>query len=375
MRIESFEYEDLASGWKLERVDFDPRLNLLVGASGAGKTRMVRALERMSFSLLVRSAFDAHAQWRLVSVHDGTRVRWSGRTRPTSARDLSAARSGEGYLFESERLEVDGEVVFERRDGRVIYRGEETPSLHATESLLEVLDDEELRAARENLTSITESAVSSGTRFGPGYWQTIEDDLESHQTEDIHPSLIGGQTLLKAFLLERLHPEHFASIVHLYRDIFPAVESVTVVVEQTAPGGDRWLHFEIRERGIRVPISEREMSSGMRRALYHLFDIALAAPGSVIIIDEFENSFGVNCLPEITDFILEHTDRVQFILTSHHPYIINQIPMEHWKLVQRRGGTVSVHDADEFADLAESSRLDQFTRLINSPAYLEGVSA
>ena len=44
--------------------------------------------------------------------------------------------------------------------------------------------------------------------------------------------------------------------------------------------------------------------------------------GSVILIDEFENSLGVNCLDEITEDVVKESRRLQFILTSHHPYII-----------------------------------------------------
>ena len=39
---------------------------------------------------------------------------------------------------------------------------------------------------------------------------------------------------------------------------------------------------------------------------------------------------------------------LQFILPSHHPYIINGIGMEYWKVVSRTGGVISTKNADEF---------------------------
>lgn len=42
MFIKRFEYEALRTGWKLERTEFDA-FNLLVGNSGVGKTKILRA--------------------------------------------------------------------------------------------------------------------------------------------------------------------------------------------------------------------------------------------------------------------------------------------------------------------------------------------
>ena len=78
----------------------------------------------------------------------------------------------------------------------------------------------------------------------------------------------------------------------------------------------------------------------------HLLELALASPGTVIVIDEFENSLGVNCLPALSDLLLDHARELQFILTSHHPYVINNIPSTWWKVVTRQGGVVTVKDAE-----------------------------
>jgi predicted ATPase len=111
----------------------------------------------------------------------------------------------------------------------------------------------------------------------------------------------------------------------------------------------------------------------MLRALGLLVDLTLAPPGTLVLLDEFENSLGVNCMGPLTDFMLSRTSELQFIITSHHPYIINNIPMAHWKLVQRRGGTVHVTPASEIPALQGPSAQDGFIRLINSPEFEEGM--
>ncbi|MCC6558763.1 MAG: ATP-binding protein [Polyangiaceae bacterium] len=56
------------------------------------------------------------------------------------------------------------------------------------------------------------------------------------------------------------------------------------------------------ETGAWTP--QAEMSSGMLRVLLHLIELSLIPPGSVIVIDELENSLGKNCMPQLTDFIM-----------------------------------------------------------------------
>jgi hypothetical protein len=74
----------------------------------------------------------------------------------------------------------------------------------------------------------------------------------------------------------------------------------------------------------------------------------------------------------VVEFIL-HVDRnIQFIITSHHPYIINNIDMSHWKIVSRKGGVISTKNAIDLR-LGES-RHKAFKQLIQSPEYSKGIN-
>jgi AAA15 family ATPase/GTPase len=109
----------------------------------------------------------------------------------------------------------------------------------------------------------------------------------------------------------------------------------------------------------------------MLKTLIHISELYLSPEGTVILIDEFENSLGINCIDVVTDLIRENRN-IQFILTSHHPYIINNIGMEHWKIVTRKGGVVTVKDAKDL-NLGKS-RHQAFTQLINLEEYNEGIN-
>ncbi|MFN6033676.1 MAG: hypothetical protein ACK48B_06445, partial [Dolichospermum sp.] len=70
----------------------------------------------------------------------------------------------------------------------------------------------------------------------------------------------------------------------------------------------------------------------------------------------------VNCIDSVTDLILENRD-LQFFITSHHPYIINNISPAYWKIVTRTGGLVSVKNSEYFH--ISNSRQKAFIDLIN----------
>ena len=110
----------------------------------------------------------------------------------------------------------------------------------------------------------------------------------------------------------------------------------------------------------------------MLKTLMHISELYLSAEGTVILIDEFENSLGVNCIDILSDLLFDNR-KLQFIITSHHPYIINKIGMEYWKIVTRKGGVVTARDAKDY-NLGKS-RHQAFMQLINLEAYKEGIAA
>jgi predicted ATPase len=183
----------------------------------------------------------------------------------------------------------------------------------------------------------------------------------------------------KAFFLQERFPAQFEHLKKLFIEIFPSVEDV--VVTKTSLGNPQsgadlriYLDFELKERGVSSRFRSSDLSSGMYRTLTHLIELWLAPAGSIVLIDEFENSLGVNCMGPLTEFIQSRASELQFIITSHHPYIINKIPKSHWKVVRRKGSVVTVTPASEIKALQGASAQDDFTRLLNSPEFEEGLA-
>ena len=95
---------------------------------------------------------------------------------------------------------------------------------------------------------------------------------------------------------------------------------------------------------------------------------------SVYLIDEIENSLGIIALPALIDALISNSNRLQLIMTTHHPRVINEMEMKYWRIVKRYNNIVQIKNASEIPELDSTSLLDKFVQLINSEIYENGIT-
>jgi hypothetical protein len=170
----------------------------------------------------------------------------------------------------------------------------------------------------------------------------------------------------KLYLVYENKLDIFEKIKSKFIDIFQQVEDIKVAPLEMNGVPVKWsknIHsIYIKEKSVSKWIRQDRVSSGMVRTLIHLSEIVLSSKGTVILIDEFENSLGINCIDILTEDLIHENKTLQFIATSHHPYIINNIPYEYWKIVTRIGGHISIRDTSDY-NLGKSSKQDAFIQL------------
>jgi hypothetical protein len=378
MLLKSLTFEDKRTGWKLEDLRLD-RFNLLVGASGVGKTRILRALRGLhrigqggrvgalqrAFRFDVRFEHEGrNFRWRLDSAEE-----WREPVEDEGSASVPILERGFVVLEESLHDDEEGPLV-ERNQERFLFRNQELPLLDRSASALKLLDEPSIEQLRQGFAEyFLEELEEPGLR---ATFVTGEALLKRYRTLESLRTRAALHPVVKAFVLQERVPEKFERIKQLFFDIFPTVEDLVVERQESEPGVSR-LIFKLKERDVPTWLRTSDISSGMARTFIHLVNLTVAAAGTVVLIDEFENSLGVNCMGPLTDFILSRANDLQFIITSHHPYIINNIPKAYWKIVRRKGSTVRVTPASEIAALQGPSAQDDFIRLINSPEFEEGM--
>ncbi|WP_035989091.1 AAA family ATPase [Leptolyngbya sp. KIOST-1] len=383
MKITSFSFKDNSQDWNIQGIHFE-QLNLLVGASGVGKTRILRALDLICDVAKGKKRKLDDVEWAISFSHLNKNYEWKLKT-SKSVDEAFSSEPGQAEIL-SESL-VGGESFNEieilyRNEGESRLKDQNLPKLKRTESAITLLSEEDSikpvsEAFKRFIFNETPQQAVVTIPFNPENAH-VEIDFEggvseAEKVKQFKESVVDAPTVFKAYLLQKFLPSLFGEVREAYVDVFPNVKDFRVVVNRDS-NNSYILIFEINEGINESWISQQRISSGMYRTLIYLVEIMTAPEESVIVIDEFENSLGINCMPELTDFILERSPRLQFILTSHHPYIINNIPWKTWQVVSRVDGKITSKKAENIPQLDTASSLDKFTQLVDLLEYEDDVA-
>ena len=377
MKIQSLKYEDLSTGWKLDLTEFNPHLTLLVGVSGVGKTQILNALlqlKNMTQGVSINSAI----KWKITFKINQDNYVWLGEFESI---DAKLKTDSNGFIFvknntdklkiEFEQLRINSDLVVERNESQIKLRNKETVKLSQETSVISLLQDDEFKTINKAFRNII---INHNIKYGDDT-HIHAKYISIHNKANIYKTLTDIRNSNETHL-EKLYFSHenqrniFNELKNSFIDIFPFVEDMQVGCDIDFP---EIVVIKIKEKGVSNWITQLSFSSGMFKTLMFLVDLYLCPDDSIILIDEFENSLGINCIDEVTSSILASERNLQFIITSHHPYIINNIDTKYWKLVTRNGSVVKAEDAVKYG--IGRSKHEAFTQLINLDEYNEGIAS
>jgi predicted ATP-dependent endonuclease of OLD family len=183
MRIKRLEYHDHARGWKLESVEFS-NLNLLVGVSGAGKTQILNAI--LNLKKIASGESLNGVEWDVKFLtNDGQEYHWQGEFENKIIGPISAFGSNDSdikFKLIREKVLLNNKIVIERQREQIKLRGNITPKLSPTQSVVDIFNlEEEIFPAKDGLmrifSSIQNDLVSSNFKFPWLEDQLIDSDL------------------------------------------------------------------------------------------------------------------------------------------------------------------------------------------------------
>jgi predicted ATPase len=111
----------------------------------------------------------------------------------------------------------------------------------------------------------------------------------------------------------------------------------------------------------------------MQKVLLIIADVINSPADIIYMVDEYENSLGVNAIDFLPPFVGECGGKRQFIVTTHHPLLINAIPISDWFVFHRKGTQIRVTHGNELVEKYGKSKQQRFIQLINDPIYKNGV--
>ncbi len=372
VKIQQLYIHDSVSDITIKDISFS-RLNVLVGLSGAGKTTIISALKKLVS--IAEGVPTRGLEWRLTFSDDNERtIEWYGKI----SRNWEFTDDGLIGNFVKERLVVDNELLIDSSESDALFNGFKLPKLDVSRSLIfHLKNDNAIKDIYTSLVSCIIVDVDSDD-FSQSHQITIvknfihKDVLEHKNKLDIKKLSCKYKELScreKLFYASKYDKESYDEFLFAYTSIFPEVKNVSVSLFRTgAEQTDerRALFINLVMKDNNKTVNQSNISSGMFKTMMILSELYFGNSNSPIIIDEIENSLGVNCLPDVLTELNMASN--QIIITSHHPRVINEIPRKHWSIVSRDNkGSIITYAAESV--LSSNSKHDAFLQLINSPYY------
>ena len=359
--ISSFYY----NGWPSEEWEFqDTKLNgvnLLVGASGSGKTRYLNLIFNISSSIVQGQPFGS-GRWELIVKTDEYEYLWEYDGGENQVQREIVARKRIDSQEEFENL-------IDRTPDTFSFCGDKLPRLQRDRLGITLLKEEgKIAPLYETFSKVQIRRFhDEGLRDALSLQDVSQELSNLSNSEDGILTLWKQQLTLSAkmFLLREMFPEQYSLAVETFQQVFSSIKKCDMTIQ--SPG--QVPIFFIKEEKINRNIPVLELSSGMQKVLLIIADIITLPKGSIYIIDEYENSLGINAIDFLPEFLDDNGSDIQFLITTHHPYLINNMPMKTWRVFHRNGSSVSIKDGKEFEERYGKSKQKAFVQLINDPFY------
>jgi predicted ATPase len=350
------------------------KLNLFVGESASGKSTFLN----LFFNSALKAAQDAGGIVGFIRIEfeeSATRYVWE-----------CVSKKGD-----NQKLEIKSELLLkyledgssvnllDRHDGSVTVNGVQAPRIaNQSMSIYLFREDESIKQAHKAFTKLLRRDFAANELNNAFALQALRkgalDVFEKNKS--LERMMEFSSVNPRLFILSKYFPDKYEAICTAFKSIFPFVEKLEFKdmsdVDEGIGYSGRMPLLHIKDKNVDELIAIPDISSGMKKALLIISDVIASPDGTVYLIDEYENSLGINAINFLPNFIAEYGGGKQFIITSHHPYLINAIPVDNWIVFHRDGLNIAVKQGEDLVESYGRSKQQAFIKLINDPFFTDG---
>ncbi len=357
-----------AESWKFSPAVMS-KINLLVGPSGSGKTRFLNTFFNFAEFVTAGKIF-RRGKWNIqIIINDITYI-WECECR-------NDENENPIIMYELlKRVKENQEKIIVRRDlNEFIFLDKLLPKLEKDVLSVTLLkEEEEIQPLYKAFSHVMrrrfhEDALNQAvslTPFPPEFLKRIKKNanLDSLWKHDF-------PIQNKLYVFSEYFKDKYTTATEFFKSIFPTVEKTEIRLLDTPSFGSATVVpvFMVGEKGVKELIPISELSSGMQKVMLIITDILSLVDDSIYIIDEYENSLGVNAIDFLPEFLIGNSGKNQFIITTHHPYLINNMPIKNWLIFNRKGSEVTIKNGSEFEEKFGKSKQKAFIQLLSDPFY------
>lgn len=180
-----------------------------------------------------------------------------------------------------------------------------------------------------------------------------------------------------ASLLFEFSPEDLEELAHDIREVLPDIRGVQRV--QAGIGREARVDYKLLELmpyvgrlgSKNVPVPAWMLSEGTRRITAILALLRRDPPPSILCIEEVENGLDPWSVRRIVAKLRDASKQsTQVLITTHSPWLLNDIPMDEIHIVRRVGGdTEYTRFTDDEAAMSYNASVPAGTRYANIEGY------
>ena len=363
MRINWIEFKNLDTGLIINKTSFNKELTLFVGRSGAGKTQILEAISTFCdaatgdlnnvdghFKGAISFSIDKdNFEWTVHVDKEDMDINSSITKRINDERFFFSDPKETTSIIKSETLLCNEKIIFERNSQKLIMDGQELPQISNDFSLIyQYRSNDLLRNVYDCMNGLYNSNMGHSFfpwTFQSSFFEKVKSELFNCKTEneykDNFPTSL--PTPYKIYFLKETDSKMglYSILLKYYKRIFADVDDFVFELDHD----NQRIKTYVRTNNSNIPYNS--ISAGMRKTISFLVDLLTMSNNYVVLIDEIENGLGVNCLDEVYDLLTSLRTDLQLIMTSHHPYIINNVNPESCKIVDRKRNVISTYSAKE----------------------------
>jgi len=334
----------------LRQVTWEPEsLNVIIGPNGTGKSNLLRLLELLATSAqgrLGRYIQDMGGMDPLVWDGVAEAIRIAVRTSPVEdSRDpdrdsltyeLELQRIGKGsaYRVGRELLANYCQMTEKKRPGPFKFlERQELRAVIFDENQKELVAPEETMLEEETLLSLS-SGPFTQNRHIPAYQKQLASWAIYHDVHVDQDAPMRKPAVTRAEKVVAADGQNLIHVLHtLYNTDRKFEEDINTAMRAAfsndfeklvfPPDADQRIQLRLRWKSLKREVSAIDISDGTLRFLFLLTVLASPTPAPLIAIDEPETGLHPSMLPIIAEYAAEASTRVQVILTTHSPQLLD----------------------------------------------------
>jgi energy-coupling factor transporter ATP-binding protein EcfA2 len=354
MILKNFEYSEFdgqPNYWKLNKFSLNDKVNLLVGKNATGKSRTLNRIASLAGLLTGQQPLSLEIvdSVKFLSIFS------------EGSREYQYSLETKSRFIFSERLIMDGQPKFERRPdgiGQMYYEKEgKNIQFHISDNRL-IISSRRDTIQHPYLESLFKWAdglryyyFGSSREMGQknilatvNLEEFSNGDINPHDTIQVNELYLRGR--------KEFGDDFNGKIIGYMREIGYDVSGLTVdknpytaiIEEDKSP----LYMLCIKELDRNADLYQTGMSQGMFRALSLLIQITynvMKNISSVILIDDIGEGLDFDRSSRLITILIEiaeRNDAIQLIMSTNDRYVMNNVPLEYWQIIQRSGGECHV---------------------------------